>query len=98
MNNWNCWQLNISLFILCFFKLIEIIFKSKFVKHRNDTEYLNQQNEEQSIRLSKYEQRLNENEEQNDRHLHLEERMKERLKEMTLQFEELNEKVKQNIF
>lgn len=61
--------------------------------NRNDTEYLNQQNEELSIRLNKYEQRLKENEEQNDRHLHLEERMKERLKEMTIQFEELNEKV-----
>ncbi len=57
---------------------------------------MNQQNEEQSIRLTKYEQRLKENEEQNDRHLHLEERMKERLKELTLQFEELNEKVKKN--
>ena len=54
---------------------------------------MNQQNEELSIRLNKYEQRLKENEEQNDRHLHLEERMKERLKEMTIQFEELNEKV-----
>ena len=51
----------------------------------------NQQAEELNIRLSKYEKRIVEFEEQTQKHNDLHERMKTRLKQMTVEAEEKNE-------
>jgi len=64
--------------------------------NRNDTTHLNHQVEETNTRLSKYEKRVIEFEEQNVKHNDLHERMKERLKQMTMEMEEKNEIVKKN--
>ncbi len=51
----------------------------------------NQQTEELNIRLGKYEKRIIEFEEQNAKHNDLHERMKTRLKQMTVDMEEKND-------
>lgn len=56
--------------------------------------HLNHLVEEANIRLNKYEKRAIEFEEQNVKHNDLHERMKERLKQMTMEMEEKNEIVK----
>ena len=55
---------------------------------------MSNQIEEQSIRMSKNEERLKNFEQQDMKHNHLHDRMKDRLKEMTLRLEEMMEKVK----
>ncbi len=52
-----------------------------------------QQTEELTIRLSKYEKRVSELEEQSLKHNDLHERMKSRIKQMTIEMEEKNENV-----
>lgn len=54
---------------------------------------MNQQTEELTIRLSKYEKRVSELEEQSLKHNDLHERMKSRIKQMTIEMEEKNENV-----
>jgi hypothetical protein len=54
---------------------------------------LAQQTEELTIRLSKYEKRVSELEEQSLKHNDLHERMKSRIKQMTIEMEEKNENV-----
>lgn len=63
------------------------------IKYRNDTQTLSNECEELNIRLKKYENRLSEYEEQNLKHLGLHEKMKIRLKELTVKLQDQQEEV-----
>lgn len=63
------------------------------LRYKNDTHSLSSECEELKIRLSKYEKRLAEFEEHNLKHLNLHEKMKNRLKEMTVMVQEQQEEV-----
>ena len=78
--------------IICF---ILSIFSSVLfiVTQRNDTNYLGNQCEELTVRLSKYEERVKEFEEQNEKHNEIHDKMKLRLKELTLKIEEQRSEV-----
>lgn len=64
------------------------------VKYRNDTQQLRNECEELNVRLKKYEKRLADCEEQNVKHLSLLEKMKARLKELTVRLQEQQEEVR----
>lgn len=66
------------------------------IKYKDDTQHMSNQIEEQSIRMSKNEERLKNFEQQDMKHNHLHDRMKDRLKEMTLRLEEMMEKLKKS--
>lgn len=63
------------------------------LRYRNDTEHLKNECDELNGRLKRYEERLNENEEQNVKYLNLVERLKSRLRELTAKVQEEQDEV-----
>lgn len=60
---------------------------------RNDVSYLNETNEESTVRLEKYRARLEELEDQSVKHNDLHDKMKARLKDMTFRMEQQNQAI-----